>query len=490
LDPSETAGEAQRLRVERDLYLRLVELDPAEAPEGVLEEVLDLLVVLSGAERGFVQWRLGAGSPRFTVRALAVEAVESLAGRVSQGIVGEALANGDVVHTSSAALDPRFQAFESVRQARIEAVVCAPMLGGLGVVYLQGPRPFSADIVAAVGRAARSLAAVVARFTPTRVEDPTAPWRERLRAEGLIGQSPALAEMLRAVAFVAPVPMSVLLTGPTGAGKSKIARVIHDSGARPGGPFVAVNCSALPVALAESELFGAEAGAHSTALRRIRGKVAAAQGGTLFLDEIGELPMEVQPKLLELLESGRYFPLGSANAERSDARILTATHRDLSAWVAAGRFREDLFHRVSGFQVAVPGLDARRSDIPLLADVLLARACGDLGLAALTLDPVMRLTLTARSWPGHVRELDNAVRRAAVFAAGEGCSRVQPRHFETPGTQDGAQPATYGEATHAFQRQLLVEALAAENGNVSAVSTRLGLARSHLYTLLNAHGLR
>src|SRR6185369_11883321 len=185
----------------------------------------------------------------------------------------------------------------------------------------------------------------------------------------------ALAAVLKQAALVAPLDVHVLLTGETGTGKSQLARVIHDNGPRAPRTYVELNCAAVPEALLESELFGALPGAHSTANRRVEGKVAAAEGGTLMLDEIGELSMSAQAKLLQLLQSKEYFPLGAARAERADVRVIAATNIDLKQAAAERRFREDLFFRLQVLPIRMPSLAERREDIAELAAYFCAVAC-------------------------------------------------------------------------------------------------------------------
>src|SRR6185295_9638073 len=192
---------------------------------------------------------------------------------------------------------------------------------------------------------------------------------------GVVGRSQALATTLHQVALVAPLDVSVLLTGESGTGKSQLARVIHDNGARAAHPFVTVNCAALPESLIESELFGALQGAHSTATRRIDGKVAAAERGTLFLDEVGELSPAAQAKLLHLLHAREYHPLGGTKAIKANIRVIAATNADLQQAVTEKRFREDLFFRLHVLPIRVPTLAERREDIRELVLGFAAQAC-------------------------------------------------------------------------------------------------------------------
>ena len=261
-------------------------------------------------------------------------------------------------------LDPRFSDRSSVRAMRIEAVLCIPIGQDppLGALYLQGnaqPGPFAeverrrAEIFC--HHLARLADSLIVRLRADAAPDPTESLRKSLRLDGVVGRSAALAALLREVAVVSPLDVSILLTGESGTGKSQIARIVHENGRRADHPFVEVNCAALPETLIESELFGAVAGAHSTATRSIPGKVAAAEHGTLFLDEVSELTLASQAKLLQLLQSKQYFPLGASGPRTADVRVIAATNIDLEAAVKKGRFREDLFYRLQVLPVRVPG---------------------------------------------------------------------------------------------------------------------------------------
>src|SRR5436190_2205360 len=364
-----------RVRRERDLYRRLLDLGRREEPEPFLREALGLIVEVTGAGQGYpelhddeqpgtARWSLAHG---FTAEQLA-----GVRAALSRGIIAEALASGKTIITPSALLDERFRERESVRIGHIEAVLCAPIGDDppRGVLYLQnraGHGFFSEEDRAHAETFARHLAPLADRLLARQREragaDSTAPVRATLRASDVIGRSAALATVLRHAALVAPLDVHVLLTGETGTGKSQLARVIHDNGPRAAHPFVTLNCATLPDTLIESELFGALPGAHSTATRRIEGKVGAAEHGTLFLDEISELAVSAQAKLLQLIQSRQYYPLGSAKPVRADVRLMAATNSDMGRAVAERRFREDLFYRLQVIPLHVPSLAARRQDV-------------------------------------------------------------------------------------------------------------------------------
>src|SRR5213080_3773407 len=374
-DPDELA----RVQRERDLYRRLLDLGRHDEPEPFLREALGLIVEVTGARQGYVELHDDdhTGAPRWSLaHGFTAEQLASVRAALSRGIIAEALATGKTIVTPSALLDERFRERESVRIGHIEAVLCAPIGDDppRGVLYLQnraGHGFFSEDDRVCAETFARHLAPLVDRVLARQREragtDATVPVRATLRAPAVIGRSAALATALYHVALVAPLDVHVLLTGETGTGKSQLARVIHDNGPRAAHPFVTLNCAALPETLIESELFGALPGAHSTATRRIDGKVTAAEHGTLFLDEIGAMPLTAQSKLLQLLQSKEYYPLGSAKPARADVRVIAATNSDLRQAVAENRFREDLFFRLQVLPIRLPSLAERREDIAALA---------------------------------------------------------------------------------------------------------------------------
>jgi transcriptional regulator with GAF, ATPase, and Fis domain len=207
-----------------------------------------------------------------------------------------------------------------------------------------------------------------------------------------------------------------LITGETGTGKEVVARAIHKASPRASKPFIRVNCAALPAALCESELFGHEKGAFTGAAGRRAGRFELAHGGIIFLDEVGELPLELQPKLLRFLQEREYEPVGSSQTRKADVRVIAATNRDLAAEVAAGRFREDLYYRLHVFPIVVPRLRARSNDVELLAKLFIDRCCARMGKPRpeLTADCFRRLR--SYHWPGNVRELENVIERAVIIA--------------------------------------------------------------------------
>jgi Nif-specific regulatory protein len=495
--------EPDRLRRERDFYRRLLCIGGQRQIEPFLAEALAMVVELTGARRGYIElhdedpsssapsWWMAQGCTPIEV--------ENIRHVISRGIISEAIATGRTVVTSSAFLDPRFEARESVRTRHIEAVLCTPVGENppLGVIYLEGKEgtePWSEDDREEVELFARHLApfvdSLLAGHRSREQADATRSVRGLLRLEGIVGRSRALAHALRQAALVAPLDVPVLLTGESGTGKSQLAWIIHQNSPRASSPFVELNCATLPEALVESELFGAREGAHSTARRTIPGKVAAAESGTLFLDEIADLPLGAQAKLLQLLQSKRYFPLGAVEPLHADVRVIAASNRDLEKAMAEKNFREDIYYRLQVLPIRLPTLAERREDLAELAMHFAGQACDRHKLAHLMLSRSAILAVETAEWPGNVRQLSHAIEAAAIRASGERSPRIERRHV-FPGPKDYAEAldVTFQEATRRFQRELLSQALEDTNWNVAETARRLDLARSHVYNLISAFGL-
>jgi DNA-binding NtrC family response regulator len=305
---------------------------------------------------------------------------------------------------------------------------------------------------------------------------------ERDRLTGMVGKSRAILEVASLVKRVADTPSTVLVTGPSGSGKELVARALHDESRRRDGPFVPVNCAAIPPALLEAELFGARKGAYTDARVDRAGMFQTADGGTLFLDEIGELDVGLQAKLLRVLQEREVRPVGSPTAQPIDVRVVAATNRDLRGAVAERSFREDLFYRLAVIEIAVPALRERPDDIMPLAEHFLARVAARAGKPVSGFSPAASKLLIAYAWPGNVRELENAVERAVALSAGprigadELPATVRARHQPTFLDDAAERMVTLAELERSYARLILQRT----RGNKLRAATILGVDRRTL----------
>ncbi|MGE5131214.1 MAG: sigma 54-interacting transcriptional regulator [Sphingomonadaceae bacterium] len=303
---------------------------------------------------------------------------------------------------------------------------------------------------------------------------------------GIITRSPAMEDLLAQARRVAASDASVCIYGQSGTGKELLARAIHRSSKRSDAPFVAVNCSAIPEGLLESELFGHKKGSFTGATQDRRGLFQAAQGGTLFLDEVGDMPLAIQVKLLRALEERVVRPVGSNEAVAVDVRIISATHRRLEERIAAGEFREDLYYRLNVVKLSLPSLAERREDIPLLANHFLERMGERYGRPRLAFSPEAMQRLVSASWPGNVRQLLNVVEQSVALSATE----VVPVSLVSQALDARDSSLTpLDEARRAFERDYLVRILKITGGNVTQAARLAGRNRTEFYRLLERHAL-
>jgi DNA-binding NtrC family response regulator len=325
------------------------------------------------------------------------------------------------------------------------------------------------------------------------VEENAALKREVGRSE-MIGSGAAMQRLFELVRRAAASEGRVLITGENGSGKELVARALHDGSRRKAGPFVKLNCAAVPADLIESELFGHEKGAFTGATAVRRGKFELADGGTLFLDEVGDMPAAMQAKVLRVLQESELERVGGQQTLKVNVRVLAATNKDLQAEVAAGRFREDLYYRLAVVLVHAPPLRERKEDIPAMADRFLAEACERNGRRPMTFSREAHLVLQAHDWPGNVRELRNLVERVAILCDGpalgaDDVAGVLPG-ARKPREDRFREGAGFHDQVADAEREIILSALARNGENVSETARTLGLERSHLYKKMKALGIK
>jgi formate hydrogenlyase transcriptional activator len=303
----------------------------------------------------------------------------------------------------------------------------------------------------------------------------------------IVGNSGALRDVLHQVEIVAPTAATVLLLGETGTGKDLVARAIHDACGRSQRRFIKVNCAAIPSGLLESELFGHERGAFTGAMVQRIGRFELADGGTLFLDEVGEIPIELQPKLLRVLQEHEFERLGGTRTIGVDVRLIAATNRDLPGMVEAGSFRDDLFYRLNVFPIAIPALRERPEDIDTLVDHFVGQFAGGMNRRIDVIPSETRAALRRHPWPGNVRELQNVIQRAVILSPG-GRLMLPPLRVNPSPRPAQDEPATLEGVQRAFIARVLTETNGMIGGPRGAAA-RLGLKRTTLQSMLKRFGL-
>jgi Nif-specific regulatory protein len=474
------------------LLTREVDFDALLATAG------DRLASALRAERATI-WLVDAERGDLVTRVAVLPELPALTQPIGRGISGHVARTGDVVRIDDAARDPRFDpsadratgyTTRSMLVAPIREDARAPIRG---VVQLLNRKDGAFDdedqrfLVALATQLARALA-----MTTLRAADAKGPgFTLRGQFNRIVGRSRPLADVYERVALAAQTDASVLLRGETGTGKGIFARAIHVNSARQSGPFVTVDCTTLPAQLVESELFGHERGAFTGADRRVPGKVELAEGGTLFLDEIGDLPPDIQGKLLRFLQERTFERVGGRATLHADVRVVCATHRDLEAAVSAARFRDDLYYRVRVVEIELPPLRARGEDeIAALAAHFADMYGARYRRPSPRFDPAALAALRAHDWPGNVRELEHWVESAVVLAA-DGVITAQHLPSRRPGLSKGAHPENvqtardgvlipHGLSLEDASRRYMEATVAACDGNKAEAARRLRIGRNRI----------
>ncbi len=357
-------------------------------------------------------------------------------------------------------------------------------------------KPFDLDEVLFTVRRALTQQALVAQVQSMQVEQsPPAPGASTAPGdEELIGRTPAMLQVFKTIGRVATTDEPVLIVGESGTGKELVANAIHRSSRRADNPFVKVNSAALSPTLLESELFGHERGAFTGAVAQRTGRFEQANTGTLFLDEIGDMDVDLQAKLLRVLQTGQFERVGGDRTIETDVRIISATNRDLAARIAEGSFREDLFYRLNVVNIRLPPLTERREDIPLIAEHIVQRLSRKYDWPQLALSPEAVARLAASSWPGNVRELQNALARAAILCRGR-VIQLSDLPTETPANGDLAAAPSAGllrlrDILAETERRVISQALEHEGWNRTRAARLLGISRRQLFDKIQQYGLQ
>ncbi|MCU0683786.1 MAG: sigma 54-interacting transcriptional regulator [Polyangiaceae bacterium] len=455
--------------------------------EELLEAMLDDIVELTGADRGLLLL-VAEGDDRsgrtFTIRAarnVRREAVADAAGSVSDSIVQQVLDSGRPLIVSDALSDTQFGKSESVMALQLSSVMCVPLLQQgevVGAIYVGSNRikhlfdRTQLDLLTVFASQASLILQNAVLVSSLRADkEKLAEQLEDKRFGEIIGACTTMLEVFRKLQKVATTDVSVLIGGETGTGKELLAKEIHRRSQRAQGPMVTINCGAIPENLIESELFGHVKGAFTGAIASRPGKFQSADGGSLFLDEIGELPLNLQVKLLRALQERVVYRVGDSRPEKVDIRIIAATNRNLEDEVRAGRFREDLYYRLNVVNLVCPPLRDRGEDVIIIAKALLTKFADELKSPVRGFAPATLAAVRKYNWPGNIRELENKIKKALVLCDS---ALLRPEDLELDERQ---QPAILPleKAKEEFQRRYVLEVLERNHGNRTQTARDLGV---------------
>jgi two-component system nitrogen regulation response regulator NtrX len=387
------------------------------------------------------------------------------------------------------------EALAEIKQRRRETAVV--MISGHGTIEtaVKATKLGAYDFIEKPLSLEKTLLVVERTLEHARLEQQHRQLRERVeRGQEIVGKSVVIEELRQQIAVAAPTTGRVLIHGESGSGKELVARAIHARSTRAEGPFVEVNCAAVPEELIESELFGHERGAFTGAVARRRGKFELADGGTLFLDEIGDMSLKTQAKVLRVLEEQAFERVGGKETIRVDVRVITASNQNLQEQIGAGRFREDLFYRLNVIPIEVPALRKRKEDIPALVAHFIALFSAENGRRPKTIAAEALAYFLTNEWPGNVRELRNMVERLVIMAPRDviGPEDLPPPLRTREESDVGESPQRdrkLKDAREAFERAYILSELRAHEWNMTRTAEKLGIERSHLYRKLKIYGI-
>jgi len=460
----------------------------------LLDELMDAVIEIANADKGFLVITEGETVDVKVARNLNRENIADAVSQLSDSIVAKVVRSRKPVIVSDALRDDEFSSAKSVIHLKVSSVICVPLLDRgrlIGLIYVGNDSIrdlFQAQTLRVLTVFASQASLIVANallMNELRVDNKRLTEKlESYRFGEIVGTSAPMQQVFRKVEKIAATDISVLITGETGTGKELIAREIHNRSPRHGKPFITINCGAIPENLLESELFGHVKGAFTGAVANKQGKFQAADGGTLFLDEIGEMPIELQVKILRALQERVVFRVGDTRPEACDIRILAATNRDLEKEIANGRFREDLYYRLNVVNVELPPLRVRGDDVLVIARYLLSRYSREYDSKVKGLSPNAAVAIRKHNWPGNIRELENRIKKAIVLCES---SVIGPDDL---GLDADSLPSilTLADAKEKFQRDYINEVLALNNGNRTKTARDLGVDPRTVFRHLEKEG--
>jgi transcriptional regulator with GAF, ATPase, and Fis domain len=503
--PGQAKGASSDLAGVRKLFAFSEKLMGHRTVDQLLEAMLDDVIELTNADKGFLLLVEGAeggagdaaveggreaaaskkdGEKKLAVRAsrnVRREAITDAQGGISDSIVRQVIEHGRPVIVSDALSDTTFGRSESVIAMKLSSVICAPLMSQgavIGALYVGNDKikhlfdRTQLELLSIFASQASLILQNAMLLTALRADKAklVAELRDKKFGE-IIGACPSMLEVFRKLQKVAGTDISVLITGETGTGKELIAKEVHRRSHRDGGPFVTINCGAIPENLIESELFGHVRGAFTGAIASRPGKFQVADKGTLFLDEIGELPLNLQVKLLRALQERVVYRVGDSKPEKVDIRVIAATNRNLEEEIRCGRFREDLYYRLNVVNIWLPPLRDRGDDVLIIAKALLTKYADELSSAVRGFSPGALAAIKKYSWPGNIRQVENRIKKALVL-----CDQTLLSAEDLDlgaGAETNIMPLE--KAKEEFQRRYVLEALERNNGNRTQTARDLGV---------------
>jgi transcriptional regulator with GAF, ATPase, and Fis domain len=484
-DEPVTDETAARTMAELNSYRKLFEFSQKLMAEyevsTLLDQLMDVIIQITNADKGFIVLMESGEAVVKVARNLRRETISDAVSHLSDSILAKVIEQRKALIVSDALSDAQFRNALSVVNLRLTSVMCVPLLerGSLiGVIYVGNDHvaqlfdESSLEVLTIFASQASLLIRNALLVNELQIDNKSLQERiERMRFGEILGASPVMQDVFRKVQKVAGTDISVLVTGETGTGKELIARELHNRSTRAKGPFVSINCGAIPENLLESELFGHARGAFTGAVANKAGRFQAANKGTLFLDEIGEMPVNLQVKILRALQDRVVVRVGDNNAEPIDIRVVAATNRELEVEIKAGRFREDLYYRLNVVHLLLPPLRDRGDDIVVLARYLLSRYAPEYGNKVRGFAPSAIGAIKRHRWPGNIRELENRIKKAVVLADK---ALLGPEDLGlAPDELPPILPLT--EARERWQREYINEVLELNAGNRTKTARDLGV---------------
>jgi transcriptional regulator with GAF, ATPase, and Fis domain len=484
-DTPPVEAEAANTVADLDAYTKLFEFSDRLMHVRDLTELLDALmdavIEITNADKGFLILLEGETLDVKVARNLNRENIADAVSQLSDSIIAKVVRSRKPVIVSDAMSDDEFAGAKSVMHLRVSSVICVPLLDRgrlLGIIYVGNDsirdlfQNQTLRVLTVFSSQASLIVSNALLLNELRHDNKRLSERlEQYRFGEIVGTSPPMQSVFRKVEKISPTDISVMITGETGTGKELIAREIHNRSPRTGKPFITINCGAIPENLLESELFGHVKGSFTGAVANKQGKFQAADGGTLLLDEIGEMPIELQVKLLRAIQEKVVYRVGDTRPETCDIRILAATNRDLEKEIAGGRFREDLYYRLNVVAVELPPLRVRGDDVLVIARYLLSRYSREYDAKVKGFSPNAAVAIRKHNWPGNIRELENRIKKAIVLCES---TVIGPDDLGLTGDVL-PQILTLAEAKDKFQRDYINEVLALNNGNRTKTARDLGV---------------